>query len=973
MKSISTAISRFFGVLWFAFRRLRSAPELTVGMLVGLITVVTLSSSIPMYVEAANNRILADELGSMERGNRPAFSFMYLYSRLPGRDVRWEEIAAADRYLASTAPATMGLPLSQSTLYVHSDLFSLFPQGTDLYAGDAGRRSLTRLQTGFVRDIQDHITLVEGSFPGTTNPGEPIPVIMTQSKANELGVQVGDEFVIYRREENTDLMQARRFEDEIRLVGIWVATDPQDLYWFLQPSSFDNLLIMPEATYLSRIVVTEQPYSLTYAGWHQIYDGGSVEASNVRRVIGAIGRIRAQMSNLLPDVNFPISPAWALERYQRSVALQSKVLLTFSIPIILLSLGYVIFVSTLSVTQQRLEIALLKSRGTSTPQVLQLYLAQSLVLGAISLAAGLALGRLMAQLIGQTQGFLQFSRTEPLTVRATTTSIQLGVLGIIVGTVSCLLPAFKWARLTIITFKQFLARSMEQPWWQRYFLDIILFGASLYGLYMLQQEGAISFLLGGQGDPLQNPLLLIAPTLFVISIGLLFIRVFPLVMNLLHWLSRMLPGTVPLISFGRLSRSGTYYGVLLLLVITVGLSVYTASLAKTLDHNVTERALYAVGAEVAVDEAAWMEGRPGSAGMFGSPDPASEETEEEEEATDVVIYTMPSSEAENIEGVRTASRVATLGVRADTGDRGTVIGVERTTLPSVAFFRQDFAQRSLGALMNELAYDQRACIVNRAFLASKGLTIGDSLNVRVNNAEGSRLELRVAGTIEMFPTIYPPENETGAPLIILANISYLEMQLGYPLTGKLWLDVDRTADTELLAEGLEEAGFRIHNITSALDRITNEQSRLERVGLFGFLSIGFMIISFLSMLGLMLYAFLSLRQWTIQFGVLRAIGLTQTQLWLLVILEQTIIVALGLLAGAAVGIWMSHLFLPFLQVSYAETLPLPPLIVQIAWEGVWRVWGIVGVALAIVILGMVRPLQSIKMFEAIKLGEAQSL
>ena len=972
MKSISTAVTRFFGVLWFAFRRLRSAPELTIGMLVGLITVVTLSSSIPMYVEAANNRILADELGSLEIRNRPAFSFMYLYSRLPGRDVRWEQVAAADRYLASSAPATMGLPLTQSTLYVHSDLFSLFPQGTDLYAGDAGRRALTRLQTGFVRDIENHITLVEGAFPGPVGPGEPIPVIMTQAKANELGVQVGDEFVIYRREESTDLMQARRFEDEIRLVGIWVATDSQDLYWFLQPSSFDNLLIMQEATYLGRIVVTEQPYSLTYAGWHQIYDGGEVQASNVRRVISAIGRIRAQMSILLPDVNFPISPAWALERYQRSVALQSKVLLTFSIPIILLSLGYVIFVSTLSVTQQRLEIALLKSRGTSTPQVLQLYLAQSLVLGAISLAAGLALARLMAQLIGQTQGFLQFVRTEPLLVRATTTSIQLGVLGIVVGTISCLLPAFKWARLTIITFKQFLARSMEQPWWQRYFLDIILFGASLYGLYMLQQEGALSFLLGGQGDPLQNPLLLIAPTLFVISIGLLFIRVFPFVMNLLHWLSRLLPGTVPLISFGRLSRSATYYGVLLLLVITVGLSVYTASLAKTLDHNVTERALYAVGAEVSVDEAAWVTGSSASGGMFGNAEPTAD-GEAGSETTAVQLYLMPSSEAENVEGVRTASRVVSMGIRADTGDRGTVIGVERTTLPSVAFFRDDFAQRSLGALMNELAYDQRACIVNRAFLAAKGLNVGDSLSVRVNNAEGTRLELRVAGTVELFPTIYPSENETSTPLLILANIGYLEMQLGYPVTGKLWLDVDRTVDTAVLQEGLQEAGFRIHTITSALDQINREQSRLERVGLFGFLSIGFMIISFLSMLGLMLYAFLSLRQWTIQFGVLRAIGLTQTQLWLLVILEQTIIVALGLLAGAAVGIWMSNLFLPFLQVSYAETLPLPPLIVQIAWEGVWRVWGIVGVALGIVILGMVRPLQSIKMFEAIKLGEAQSL
>jgi len=964
------AITRFVGVLWFAFRRLRSAPELTVGMLVGLVTVVTLSSSIPMYVEAANNRILREELGTLERQSRPAFSFMYLYSRLPGREVRWDDIAAADQYLATTAPATMGLPLMRSTLYVHSDLFSLFPQGTDLYGGDASRRAITRLQTGFVRDIESHITLVEGTFPGTAAPGEPIPVIMTQDKANELGVQVGDEFIIYRREERTELVEAKRFEDEVRLAGIWVATDPKELYWFLQPSSFDNVLLMREATYLGRIVATEQPYSLTYAGWHQIYDGGGVEASNVRRVIGAIGRIRAQISILLPDVNFPISPVWALERYQRSVGLQTKILLTFSIPIILLSLGYVIFVSTLSVTQQRLEIALLKSRGTSTPQVLQLYLAQSLVLGAISLVAGIALGKSMAQLIGQTQGFLQFARTEPLMVRTTTTSMQLAILAIVIATVSCLLPAFKWAHLTIITFKRFLARAMEQPWWQRYFLDIILFGTSLYGLYMLKQEGALTFLLGGRGDPLQNPLLLLAPTMFAISIGLLFIRIFPLVMDLLHWLSRLLPGTVPLISFGRLARSANYYGVLLLLVITVGLSVFTASLAKTLDTNVKERALYQVGAKVAVDEAAWIQAGGGAGGLFGGNESA-EDGAEEEEVTQ--IYLMPASEAETVDGVRSASRVVRFGIRADTGDRGTLIGVERATLPSVAFFRDDFAYRSLGALMNELAYDQHACIVNREFLAAKGLNVGDALNVRINNAEGTRLELHIAGTIEMFPTVYPPELQVGPQLLVIANIPYLEMQLGYPVTGQLWLDVDDEISTEDLEDGLQEAGFRVHTINNALEQIGKEQGRLERVGLFGFLSIGFMIISFLSMLGLMLYAFLSLRQWTIQFGVLRAIGLTQTQLWLLVILEQTIIVSLGLLAGAAVGIWMSYLFLPFLQVSYAETLPLPPLIVQIAWEGVWRVWGIVGTALGIVILGMVRPLRSIKMFEAIKLGEAQSL
>jgi putative ABC transport system permease protein len=685
----------------------------------------------------------------------------------------------------------------------------------------------------------------------------------------------------------------------------------------------------------------------------------------VGAIMGAIARTRTQIASILPRANFPISPAWALTRYLESVSLQTRVLLTFSIPLILMALGYVIFVTGLALRQQRLEIALLKSRGTSTRQVILIYLVQSLLLGIISLIVGLFLGRFMAQLIGRTRGFLSFGPSASLNVTVTQLALQLSIGAISLATLTSLLPAMRWAGLTVVTFKQYLSRINDVPWWRKYFVDILLLALSLYGLYQMRRTGNIPFLIGGKGDPLQNPLLLIAPTLFMISGGLFFLRLFPMFMDLLHWISRQLPGTVALLSFGRLARSSNYNGVLLLLVITVGLSVFTASLAKTLDNNVYERSYYKVGADVVLDEAV--------IGATTESPYGSDENTDDTTTVDTLGLVVPSSDALRIPGVQNASRITLLAVRADTGEQGHVYGIERLTFPRVAFFRRDFTDRSLPYLMNELALNQQAALVNEEYLASKGLGVGDIVTVRVNNQENTRLEFTVVGVLKMMPTVYPDAEAKAVPFYAITNLNYLETLLGYPMTGQIWLSVKPEIDVTEIFTQAESIGFRLNSQTSALKEVQTEQSRLERVGLFGFLSVGFMVISFLSMLGLMIYAFISLRQWTIQFGVLRAVGLTSLQLVSLVILEQMVVVIAGMIVGAGFGIWMSYLFLPFLQVSYATTLPLPPIIVLVAWEGIWRVYGIVGAALIMVVVGMIRPLSRIRMFEAIKLGEAQSL
>ncbi|MCE5258424.1 MAG: FtsX-like permease family protein [Chloroflexi bacterium] len=966
MKRLINGLTRSFGriggMVWLSFERLRSAPELTAGMLIGLITVVTLISSIPMFVEASNNKVLSQELGAIGNTQHPAFSFLTLYSRLPGTTVQWSEVQAADAYFNSTVPSTMGLPLTLSSLYVRSDSFSLYTSDSSGYDIDQ-RQALTRMQTGFLRNYESHITLVDGQMPNPAVQDQPIEVLVSESKANEIGFRVGDEFTIYRKEEVSEIETIPRFEDRIRIVGIWKPTDASELFWFLDPTSFDSIILMPESSFASRIA-SDKPYAVVYSGWFQVFDGSKVEANNVGAVINAISRTRAQIASILPRASFPISPAWALTRYMESVTLQTRVLLTFSIPLIMLALGYVVFVTGLSLRQQRLEIALLKSRGTSTRQVVIIYLVQSLLLGVISLFVGLFLGRLMAQLMGQTRGFLSFGTGTPLRVVVTKLAWQLSIAAVLLASLATLIPALRWAGLTVVTFKQYLARANDIPWWRKYYVDILLLGLSLYGLYQMRKTGSLSFLIGGQGDPLQNPLLLIAPTLFIISLALVFLRIFPLVMDLVHWISRQLPGVVALLSFGRLARSTNYNGVLLLIIITVGLSVFTSSLAKTLDNNVSERAYYKVGADVVLEEA--VIGATTEAPYGG-------DTGEGEDDSATIGLVVSSSDALQIPGVEAASRVVQVSVRADTGEQGRVWGIERLSFPDVAFFRRDFANRSLPALMNELAVNQSAALVNREYLAAKGLGVGDVVTVRVNNEENTRIELTVVGILDMLPTMYPDTESTMVPFYAVTNIGLLETLLGYPMTGQIWLSVTPGMDVTSIITDAQNLGFRLTGQTSALQEVQTEQGRLERVGLFGFLSVGFMIISFLSMLGLMIYAFINLRQWTIQFGVLRAIGLSSTQLVSLVITEQLVVVLTGMVVGAAFGIWMSYLFLPYLQVSYAATLPLPPIVVQVAWEGIYRVYGIIGAALLIVVVGMIRPLSRIRMFEAIKLGEAQSL
>jgi putative ABC transport system permease protein len=134
------------------------------------------------------------------------------------------------------------------------------------------------------------------------------------------------------------------------------------------------------------------------------------------------------------------------------------------------------------------------------------------------------------------------------------------------------------------------------------------------------------------------------------------------------------------------------------------------------------------------------------------------------------------------------------------------------------------------------------------------------------------------------------------------------------------------------------------------------------------LSAGFIAASTLTIIGFVLSALISFRARAIQLGVLRTVGLSAPQLGLYIAFEQVILIGLGTLAGSGLGLLISRLFIPFLQVGGSLITSIPPFAVRIAWNDLVFIYIAIGVALVLALLIMLWLLARLKAFEAIKLG-----
>lgn len=150
--------------------------------------------------------------------------------------------------------------------------------------------------------------------------------------------------------------------------------------------------------------------------------------------------------------------------------------------------------------------------------------------------------------------------------------------------------------------------------------------------------------------------------------------------------------------------------------------------------------------------------------------------------------------------------------------------------------------------------------------------------------------------------------------------------------------------------------------------LADDQARLERVGLFGMLSICFLASALLSGLSLLVCNAASMVRRSLRFAVLQAIGMRGDEVMRIVFVEHVVTLLYGILADAALGVMSARLYVPFFPLTETRGIPIPPYIPLIDSER--ALWIALIVALGLVVIEgvvLVR-LTRARAFETLRLG-----
>ncbi len=902
----------------------------------GLIITVALIAAIPLFTTASLDRFLRSELRSLE--SELPLSSLLLVHRVPfSSSTPLEQYRRADEFMRQRATALPGLPLSRLTRYGSTRVLKFAAESDKDRPEDL--RQYQSAGLAFLTGLEDHVEIVLGESLGLADPaagGSAIPALVSERFFYDHDVRVGE--IILFGLDIPDVVAPV----EVLVKGVWRPADADRGFWFEVPDAFAFYFVVSEADFMGRVAPTLGDQIRKYA-WFLLFDDTELRVDKVAPMLAAITRIQARTSGILSHVDLTAPAFELLQKYADRAAALRVFLLLLSLPVLLTLLLYTFISSEIMVAAEESEIVTLKSRGASSLQIVGLYLLEMVAVGALCVTVGLLAAGGVTQGMGQVYRFLTFAARPLLELSFSSQVALYAVYASLLGIGATLLTAASAARRTVVTHQrktareELLSRDRRSAWLP---LELLFLAGVIYVYWRLrQQDQALQVTQGTFVDPL----FLLAPTAFVAAVALVSLRGLPAVIGLLGRAANRFISVPLWLALTQISRrSGSNRPLLFLLIFTVALGLFSATFASTLDTHYTDVVRYSVGSDMAI-QVQWERVEGASEQRWRYP---------------------PFAVVQSIAGVGAATRVLRQPVFVDGLDGNvdaTVLGIDRADFTQAGWWRDDFSQESLGGLTNRLALNSMGVLVSRSFIEETGLQAGNDLFVFVEGISRP-INFTIAGVLNYFPTLYPEDGH-----FFVGNLDHIYRTIG-ARPYDIWLRLDGTARPGDILDTLRDRGFIITAATDSRRETAVWRTDPQRTALFGILSLGFVVATVISGLAFLLHALFALRQRILQFGLLRAIGLSTVQITAVVVFEKLFLVMLAAVGGTLIGALTAALFVPLLQIGTAVHGSTPPFVVAPAWGQAVKIYLAFAVMVAVTLAIVIGQLRQLRIYEAIKLG-----
>ena len=950
-------------MLTYVKNKLLNNKWMTICLLIGNILLISIAASSPMYSDAALQKMLQKELSYQEetsglnpgdvelRGSYAEYGTTVMdYSGV-------DTLAQLGAEFADRSPVPVAS--KETELYKTDVIVKHEIESSNKFEGTFSMR------IEGIEDMYSHLTLLSGSLPKNTFEDNMLEAIVSEKTMMASSLYLGETLTLTRT------VDASGNPYKVTIVGVFEEKETGDPYWVIHPGKTSNYLYIDHEAFKQAFIQTEGKKQSFGVCVYVTLDYAKMRGTDVDELLALCTEYDEKTSEVFLH-GFSARFLDTLHSYQAAAKRLMTTLLVLQVPVYLLLAAFILMVSSQMLETDQNEIAMIKSRGASRLQILTIYLVQSLVIALISFAVALPLGYLITQIVGSSNAFLEFVSRKRLSVRFRYTVFLFAGGAAVVGMMAMVLPALKHSKVGIVDFKRAKHRR-KRPLWQILFLDVILLGISLYGLYSYQHQA--SFLASSleQGGSL-DPLLYMCSSMFMLGAALLFVRIFPWLIRAIYalfkrWLS---PGLYA--SFLRMLRSGgNQHFIMIFLVLTLSLGIFSSETARTINKNAEEQIRYQNGADLIVKE------------NWGSQQFAADD------GSIYAVYIEPDYHKYNsMTGAASFTKVfrgegyKVMGGSQDSKDT-TLLAINTKEFGETAYLKDGLLDDHWYHYLNAMSQDVKGVLVSSDFRDNLGLKLGDSITYVTKGKVA--LTGVIYGFVDYFPGMIPPEvSETirelnrdpnervvmNQPVLegsyfVIANLSYVQGKWGVE-PYEIWI---RNAEdsSEYIYEFAEEKGLSFVKFVDTHQDLISLKNDPVFQATNGILTVGFIVTLILCSVGFLMYWILSILSRQLQFGIFRAMGMTMREIIGMLINEQVFLSLLSIVVGAFVGKLTSDLYVPLIQTAYSTAGQMIPLSMVSSQEDIIKLYIVVGVVIVIALVILARLVQKIKIAQALKLGE----
>ncbi|MGG4035997.1 FtsX-like permease family protein [Paenibacillus cisolokensis] len=993
-------------LLIMILRKMVKNKWLELSLLFGLVLTVALTSSMPIYTNAILHRMLSQELRNLQTDSGQYPGIYWLSAGTPTDSAGATDgeavaasgssasgtagseaapgdsaYAATDHYLEQNRDRLFGVPVQQFVRERSTEVYSFLPSDTKRMDVDKIRWASFTAISG----MEEHVRLVDGRLPGAEPEDGVYEALVMPNALSEMDLVLGTVLTI--RDDNA--------KEEIRVkpVGVVEPKEGSDLFWYNSADSYKTTFLIGLDLF-DRDFVSDRKLSVKASYWYFAFDYTKMTLDSMKDFIAGNRDITAHMNEHYESHSKNVPALRTLGQYEQKEEKLRILLLSLNVPVMLMLGFYLYMVANLITDRQKTEIAVLRSRGASRAQIVLGYAIEGIVLGAVAFVVGPYVGVWITQILGASSGFLEFVQRAKLHAEVVPEAYRYTLIAIAGSLAMTLIPALVATRHSIVSHKQQTARVRTQTFWHKYFIDFILIAVSLYGLQ--SYETRISRLLSfgvSATDLTIDPLLFLIPAFFVLGLGLAMLRLYPLLIRLIYAAGkRWWPPSLfyTLIQVGRTSASFKF--IMVFLIITIASGIFNASANRTINKNVSDRIMYQNGADITL-EVRWESDAPpilltGVAG--GDEESEGAEGGSASAAPVKTQYTEPSFlPFTQMEGIEHAAKVfvkeeasyyAPAGEREGgesrlrERDKVRLMGIDTYEFGMTAWFRDRLLDYPFYEYLNLIASEPSSVLISRSMAEEHGVGVGDVIKLGWYGAETANFI--VYGIVDYWPSwdekkgaVAASEGtESNRPNLVIGNLSYIQSNVALE-PYKVWLKVKPDVSGESVYRAIEETGYDILSLNDANQERIRALNDPFQLAINGVMTLDFLISIVITFLGFLLYWVLSLQSRTLQFGILRAMGISRIQLVAMLAVEQLLISGAAIAIGILNGNVTSRLFVRLFEMSFdPNTLVLP---FEAAFEMVDQIRLFVVVAAMVVVgvavLGWI--VTRVRIHQAVKLGE----